>query len=53
MLRRLLTLIALFCAVQAIADDRPAAWAQPIERPGLPNLHQVSDSLYRSAQPSS
>jgi protein tyrosine/serine phosphatase len=26
-------------------------WAQPIDRPGLPNLHQVSPALYRGAQP--
>lgn len=27
------------------------AWAQPIELPGLPNLHKVSDDLYRGAEP--
>lgn len=26
-------------------------WAEPMEARGLPNLHKVSDSLYRSAQP--
>lgn len=31
---------------------RAAAWAVPIERPGLPNLHQVTPTIYRSAQPS-
>ncbi|HPD16736.1 MAG TPA: dual specificity protein phosphatase family protein [Planctomycetota bacterium] len=30
---------------------RPAAWATPLQRPGLPNLHKVSDGLYRGAQP--
>ena len=30
---------------------RDDAWATPIERPGLPNLHQVSKNLYRGAQP--
>jgi len=30
---------------------RPAHWAQPLERPGLPNLHRVSPALYRGAQP--
>lgn len=30
---------------------RPAAWAQPLAVPGVPNLHKISDSLYRSAQP--
>jgi protein tyrosine phosphatase (PTP) superfamily phosphohydrolase (DUF442 family) len=32
--------------------DRPGHWAQPIRMKGVPNLHKVSDSLYRSAQPS-
>jgi len=26
-------------------------WAEPIGLPGLPNLHKVSDGLYRGAQP--
>lgn len=26
-------------------------WAEPIELPGLPNFHKVSDDLYRGAQP--
>lgn len=30
---------------------RPASWAQPIKLVGVPNLHKVSDTLYRSAQP--
>jgi protein tyrosine/serine phosphatase len=30
---------------------RPATWAQPIKATGVPNLHKVSDLLYRSAQP--
>jgi protein tyrosine/serine phosphatase len=32
--------------------NRPANWAQPIRLEGVPNLHKVSDTLYRSAQPS-
>lgn len=31
--------------------DRPAQWAQPVEQAGVPNLHKVSNILYRSAQP--
>jgi protein tyrosine phosphatase (PTP) superfamily phosphohydrolase (DUF442 family) len=27
------------------------AWAEPMELPGVPNLHRVSDDLYRGAQP--
>ncbi len=30
---------------------RPAHWAQPLTLPGLPNLHRVSQDVYRSAQP--
>ncbi|MCX8160735.1 MAG: dual specificity protein phosphatase family protein [Candidatus Saccharicenans sp.] len=30
---------------------RPENWAQPIQVEGLPNLHKVSDLLYRCAQP--
>jgi len=33
------------------APDRPAVWAQPIDVKGVPNLHKVSGTLYRSAQP--
>ncbi|MHC4714041.1 MAG: fused DSP-PTPase phosphatase/NAD kinase-like protein [Planctomycetota bacterium] len=32
-------------------SPRPAEWAQPIEKPGLPNFFKVSDNLYRGAQP--
>lgn len=28
-----------------------ANWAQPLDVPGLPNFHKVSDDLYRGAQP--
>ena len=33
------------------SPSRPANWAQKIERPGLPNLHQVTTNLFRGAQP--
>jgi protein tyrosine/serine phosphatase len=34
-------------------DARPAQWATPVAAsPGLPNLHRVNATLYRSAQPS-
>jgi protein tyrosine phosphatase (PTP) superfamily phosphohydrolase (DUF442 family) len=40
-------------ATPAPADpSRPERWAQPIVMAGAPNLHQVSKTLYRSAQPS-
>lgn len=39
-------------AQPAIAPaDRPAEWAQRLDKPGLPNLHKVADDLYRGAQP--
>ncbi len=31
---------------------RPSHWAVPMRMEGLPNLHKVSNMLYRSAQPS-
>ena len=35
------------------AEDavRPEKWAEPMTLAGVPNLHKVSDKLYRSAQP--
>ena len=33
------------------ASNHPASWAQPLQLDGVPNLHKVSDNLYRSAQP--
>ncbi len=30
---------------------RPVAWAQPVALTGVPNLYNISDALYRSAQP--
>ena len=31
--------------------ERPQNWAQPLEVAGVPNLHQVDEHIYRSAQP--
>ena len=39
-------------ADEAPSANRPAHWAEPMHVDGVPNLHKVSDSLYRSAQPS-
>ena len=33
------------------ASVRPTHWAQAIELAGVPNLHRISDYLYRSEQP--
>jgi protein tyrosine/serine phosphatase len=38
-------------ASTAAVSNRPGPWAQPVSRPGLPNLFKVSDELYRGAQP--
>jgi protein tyrosine phosphatase (PTP) superfamily phosphohydrolase (DUF442 family) len=35
----------------APATPRPARWAEPVRAAGLPNFFQVSDTLYRGAQP--
>jgi protein tyrosine phosphatase (PTP) superfamily phosphohydrolase (DUF442 family) len=39
-------------AILSLAADPPRDWAKAVQVEGLPNLHQVSDALYRSAQPS-
>lgn len=31
--------------------ERPTTWATPIDKRGLPNLHQVAPGFYRGAQP--
>jgi protein tyrosine phosphatase (PTP) superfamily phosphohydrolase (DUF442 family) len=36
----------------AAAATRPAHWAEPITLEGVPNLHRLTDHLYRSEQPS-
>jgi tyrosine-protein phosphatase SIW14 len=36
---------------QAQTTNAQEKWAERIELPGLPNLHKVSDDLYRGAQP--
>jgi len=35
----------------ALATPRPNYWATPLQRKGLLNLHQVTPTLYRGAQP--
>jgi len=35
----------------AKSGPRPNTWARRIDLPGLPNLHRVSENLYRGAQP--
>jgi len=47
--------LALFFGVPSggstTATPRPASWTTPLQRKGLPNLHQVTPTLYRGAQP--
>ena len=38
-------------SASAPAASRPASWARRIELAGAPNLHKVSDTVYRSGQP--
>ena len=33
------------------ATPRPTQWAEPIELGGVPNLHRITPTLYRSEQP--
>jgi protein tyrosine phosphatase (PTP) superfamily phosphohydrolase (DUF442 family) len=40
------------CGAEMSPPNRPAHWAERIQLQGVPNLHRVSDTLYRSAQPS-
>lgn len=44
--------IGAFLFGQEPSTDRPPSWAKPLDCDGVPNLHQVSTNLYRSAQPS-
>ena len=37
--------------LQVEPSGRPSKWAQKLVRKGLPNLHKVTDDLFRGAQP--
>jgi protein tyrosine phosphatase (PTP) superfamily phosphohydrolase (DUF442 family) len=47
-----LFLLSFLARAQTSLPDRPAHWAGPVQLEGVPNLHRVSDTLFRSAQPS-
>lgn len=51
----ILSIMTGLCLANNVCPDspreRPEKWAQPIRMKGVPNLHKVSDHLYRSAQP--
>lgn len=46
-------LLFLLSSVPACQDSgpRPENWARPIQLKGVPNFHQISETLYRSGQP--
>jgi len=44
-------LLLLALTLLAEAPTRSEHWARPISLAGVPNLYQVSDGIYRSAQP--
>jgi protein tyrosine phosphatase (PTP) superfamily phosphohydrolase (DUF442 family) len=44
-------LLMAFIATAQDSTNRPAAWAQKITLPGVPNFYQVTTNLYRGAQP--
>lgn len=46
-----LTSINVAYGSDTLGNNRPAHWAAPVSMNGVPNLHKVSDTLYRSAQP--
>ncbi len=47
-----LVLLSVAYAAETSSADSPERWAKPMEVKGVPNLHKVSEALYRSAQPS-
>ena len=54
-MKRLAVILLAVLAGAALAAEpstnRPDSWAQPVQMDGVPNLHKVTDGLYRSAQP--
>jgi protein tyrosine/serine phosphatase len=44
-------LVVVRSGASTMATPRPSHWAIPLQRNGLPNLHQVTPTLYRGAQP--
>ena len=46
-----LILLPVLCAFILNAKARDTNWATRVEEKGLPNLHRVTDNIYRCAQP--
>lgn len=52
MLQRWIALVVMVLITAATsAADRDTNWAVKVEQAGLPNLHRITDNLYRCAQP--
>ncbi len=49
----IILLVSISCSIYALGavSERTSKWAAPIQLEGVPNLHKVTDNLYRSAQP--
>jgi protein tyrosine phosphatase (PTP) superfamily phosphohydrolase (DUF442 family) len=47
-----LLLCFVFVCAAASAPARDPAWATPLDLEGVPNLHKVTENIYRSGQPS-
>src|SRR5688572_15822290 len=50
---RLIALLVFGCLATLPLHARDTNWAMRLTHAGLPNLHRVSDNLYRCAQPTS
>ncbi len=50
-LKKFLVLLLAIATISILSADRPEKWAVLIQLDGVPNLHKVTDNLYRSAQP--
>ncbi len=56
-MKRIIVIVAVFLVFVSMLEagqapaKRPEHWAVPMSVNGVPNLHRVSDNLYRSAQP--
>jgi protein tyrosine/serine phosphatase len=50
-IRALCLALVFACCWTSAAAERPKEWAQPMNVQGVPNLHQITPNIYRSAQP--
>jgi tyrosine-protein phosphatase SIW14 len=52
MISRTVTVFVIFALTLSVAFARDARWAKPVAVQGMKNLYQVTEHLYRAAQPS-